>query len=151
MGFSVIGFILALCIFAPNLIMIALPPHNVPADLVDAGIMFTILERIGQISCLALLVLSKSSFQNRGINTWFIVQVICIALYIALWGRYAVTGRNFAALFSFGAIPIPMAILPVLAFGFAAVWGKSVWLGIADILFAVGHIANSLHTYNQIK
>ena len=151
MGFSITGLLFAIIILAPNLLMIVLPPHNVPAELSDAGIVFTILERVGQIACLLILVISKTNFQNRSISLWFILSAICIACYYGLWIRYVATGRDFASLFNPVLIPIPMAVLPVLAFGFMAIWGKSIWLGFADVLFAVGHIANSWTTYNVIK
>jgi len=77
--------------------------------------------------------------------------VICIVAYYGLWIRYVVVGRGFSSLFSFISIPIPMAILPILAFGFIAMWGKSIWLGVASIVFAIGHIANSWYTYSYVK
>lgn len=151
MGFSTIGLFIAICVFAPNLLMIIFPPKNIPPQLKNAGIVFTVFERIGQISCLLLLVISKSNFQNREINLWFILAVISIACYIGLWIRYVFTGRDFATLFKPAIIPIPMAVFPILAFGFIAIWGKSPWLGITDILFALGHTANSWNTYSCIK
>jgi len=150
MGFSVIGFLIALSIFAPNLLMAIFPPINTPAELKDAGILFTLLERIGQVGCLVLLAISKSSFQNRPINPWFILAALCVAAYYGLWMRYVVAGRDFSLLFAFNSVPIPMAILPILAFAFVAIWGKSVWLGSATVLFSVGHIVNSWNTYSLI-
>lgn len=58
--------------------------------------------------------------------------------------------RDFMRLFQPVFIPIPMAILPVFAFLFAAVGGKSVLLGFATVIFAIGHIVNSWHTYISI-
>jgi hypothetical protein len=40
-----------------------------------------------------------------------------------------------------------MAIFPVFAFGFAALWGKSIYLGLAVIILAIGHFVNSWYTY----
>jgi hypothetical protein len=151
MGFSLTGFIIAVAIFAPNLLMIIFPPHNMPAELKDTGILFTALERIGQIGCLALLVISKDNFQSRFIGIWIILAMLCIAAYYGLWIRYVALGREFSLLFKFYAIPIPMAALPVLAFGFIAVWGKSIPLGAATVLFSIGHIANSLNTYYALR
>jgi hypothetical protein len=44
-----------------------------------------------------------------------------------------------------------MAVFPVLAFGFAAVWAQSIWLGAAAAVFATGHFANSWATYIAIR
>lgn len=151
MGFSLTGFIFAIAIFAPNLLMIVFPPLNVPAELKNAGIAFTVLERIGQISCLVLLAICKRNFDNRSFDIWFILSGICIVAYYGLWIRYVVAGRDFALLFKFYAVPILMAVIPILAFAFIAIWGKSLWLGSATAIFAVGHIVNSWNTYSLIK
>jgi len=37
----------------------------------------------------------------------------------------------------------------IIAFGFAALWGKSIWLGIAVAVFAIGHITMSWHCYRD--
>jgi hypothetical protein len=131
--------------------MVILPPQNIPAELSGVGIAFTMLERVGQVGCLLIPVISKTNFQNRSINLWIVLSLICIACYYGLWIRYTVTGRDFTTLFSPVLIPIPMAVLPVLAFGFMAIWSKSVWLGLTDMLFAIGHLANSWNTYNYMK
>jgi len=151
MGFSLIGFLIAISILAPNLLMIIFPPLNTPPELKDAGIIFTVLERIGQISCITLLIISKNYFENRPVNVWFILSALCIIAYYGLWLRYVIAGKDFTLLFEFYFVPIPMAVLPILAFGFIAIWGKSVWLGSAVVIFAIGHIANSWNTYNLMK
>lgn len=147
MGFSKLGFMIAVAVFAPNLLMIIFPPRNMPAEIKDAGVLFTVFERIGQIACLTLLVISKSHFESRSISIWIILAMLCMATYYSLWIRYVALGREFSLLFKFYTIPIPMAVLPVLMFGFIAVWGKSIPLGAAAVLFSIGHIANSLHTF----
>jgi hypothetical protein len=147
MGFSIVGLIIAVSIFAPNLLMVVLPPRNVPDVPKNSRVIFTALERVGQIGCLALLVISK----NNSIDLWLIPAAICVICYYGLWIRYAVTGRDFGALFKPLIIPIPMAVLPILAFGFTALWSGSLWLAATDALFAAGHITNSLNTYKYIK
>lgn len=152
MGFSIIGSLIAVLIFLPNLLFIIFPPKNVPAKLKDAGTIFTVLERIGQAGCLVILGISKENYQNVNIDIWFILMVLCLILYYGLWIRYVVKGHDFSLAFKpFLFVPIPMAIFPVLAFGFAALWGKSIYLGIAVVLLAIGHFVNSWHTYKCIK
>jgi hypothetical protein len=152
MGFSIIGLLIAVFIFLPNVLFIIFPPKNVPDGLKDAGIVFTVLERIGQAGCLVLLVMSKENYQDVIINRWFVLMVLCIIAYYCLWIRYVVKGHYFSLAFMpVLLLPIPMAIFPVLAFVFAALWGKSIFLGSAVVLLAIGHFVNSWHTYKFIK
>ena len=151
MGFSIIGVSLALIICAPNLLMIKLPPSGKPAAIRDAGKTYAILERIGQVGCLASLIISKDNFDNKPIDIWLILSALCILIYYALWIRYLVAGRDYASLYRFRAVPIPMAIVPILAFAFIAIWGESIWLGIAAGAFSIGHIANSWRAYASIR
>lgn len=148
MGFSIIGLCIATFIFLPNLLFIIYPPKNVPKELMDAGILFTVLERIGQVGCIVILVISKVNYQNISIDYCFTLMVLCIIAYYSLWIRYVIKGKDFSLCFKpLGFLPIPMAIFPVFAFGFAALWGKSIYLGIAVIILAIGHFVNSWHTY----
>jgi len=152
MGFSIIGLLLAVSIYLPNLLFIIFPPKNVPDGLKDAGIIYTVLVRIGQAGCLVLLVISKDNYLNVSIDIWFILMAICILAYYSLWIRYVIKGHAFSLAFKpLVFLPIPMAIFPVFAFGFAALWGKSIILGIVVALLAIGHFVNSRHTYKLIK
>lgn len=150
MGFSITGLLIAIFIFIPNLLLIIYPPKNVPDVLNDAGILFNVLERIGQVGCLLLLSTSKNNYQNISIDVWFVLMILCTIFYYSLWIRYVVKGQIFLLLFKpLIFLPIPMAIFPVLAFAFAALWGKSIYLGILVIFLALGHFANSWHTYKM--
>ncbi|MGN7398591.1 hypothetical protein ACTHO0_01955 [Cytobacillus praedii] len=152
MGFSLIGFIIVISILTPNFLFIAFPPQNIPIEIKDTAIILTIAERIGQGSCMLLLVISKTNFEETNINIWFFLMIVCISFYYFLWIRYFVQGRTYSTAFkSLGFIPVPMAIFPVLAFGFAAIWGKSIWLGISVIILAFGHITNSWIIYQYTK
>lgn len=150
MGFSIPGLIVAAIIFAPNLLMLLFPPKEVPAGLKDAGIFYTVLERVGQIGCIVLLCLAVD-FSIFPVTVWVILLIACIAMYWGLWLRYVLRGQAFSLLFRpLGFLPIPMAVFPVLAFTFAAVAGRSLWMGIAAVLLGIGHLKNSWHTYRQI-
>lgn len=151
MGFSIVGTAIAVMILAPNMLMFILPPRNAPRGMKDAGVLFTALERIGQAGCFVLPVISKDWLDGRSVDAWFILAALCIAVYWRLWIRYALR-REFELLFTpLGFVPIPMAVFPVLAFAFVAVWGRSVWLGMAAAALAAGHIANSWNGYNYVK
>lgn len=152
MGFSIVGVVLAVAILLPNLLIILLPPKNVPADYKDAGLLFTVLERIGQAGCVAVLMLSKSNFDGRLLDVRFLLMLLFIALYYAMWLRYLRKGRDFKFLWTpLWMIPVPMAVFPILAFAFAALWGRSVWLCAAVIFLAAGHLVNSWYIYKTYR
>jgi hypothetical protein len=76
----------------------------------------------------------------------------CIVTYYGLWFRYIGSGREFSSLWlPFLFIPIPLAVIPVCAFGFAALWGRSPWLGAATVILAIGHITVTWISYSQIR
>ncbi|HEY4429765.1 MAG TPA: hypothetical protein VGN87_01880 [Paenibacillus sp.] len=152
MGFSFLGTLIALIILAPSLLMIKFPPENVPAGVRDAGPVYTLLERAGQLGCIGILAISKDNFQQVQFGILPALIILFIAIYYGLWIRYIVKGRQFKLLWDpLGFIPIPMAVLPVCAFGLAAIWGKSIWLSIAVVCLTIGHLANSWHSYMYAK
>lgn len=151
MGFSLIGLLITAIILLPNLLMIFLPPKEIPSKVKDAGVFFIIFERIGQVACFLLPVILKDYIESADLDIWFIIAAICVAFYYGLWIRYALK-RNFALLFApLAFIPIPMAVFPVSAFVFISVWIRSIWLGIAAVVLAVGHFASSWASYKSIK
>lgn len=151
MGFSLTGLIITASILLPNLLMIFLPPKEMPSKVKNAGVFFTIIERIGQGACFLLPVFSKDYIEAANLGVWFILAAVCVAFYYGLWVRYALK-RDFGLLFApLAFIPIPMAVFPVLAFAFIAVWIFSIWLGIAAVVLAVGHFANSWASYKGLK
>lgn len=48
-------------------------------------------------------------------------------------------------------MPVPMAVLPVVAFGCGAAWSTSPWLAVATAVLAVGHLPNSLRTGQALR
>ena len=150
MGFSIEGLLLVIAVLLPNLLVIVFPPQNVPEGPKDAGIVLTVLERIGQAGCFLLPPLSKDYFKAVAVDVWFILTLISIAVYISLWIRYAFK-RDYEYLFKpLLFIPVPMAVFPVCAFAFMAVWIQSLWLGLAVLVLGIGHLANSYHSYQCI-
>ncbi len=76
----------------------------------------------------------------------------CSVIYHGLRFRYIGSGQEFSSRWlSFLLIPIPLAIIPVGAFGFAALWGRSLWLGAAAVILAIGHITVTWTSYTQIR
>lgn len=126
-------------------------PKNVQADIKDVSILFIILELIGQWDCFGWLILPEDSLKLNNINAFMILMIICILIYYGLWIRYIVHGQDLLLLWkSFLHIPIPLAVFPVCVFGFATLWGNSIWLGISTVIFAIGHFTVSWNSYKQV-
>lgn len=153
MGFSIAGTLIGILILLPSILFfIKFPPKNVPVGITDGGMVYTIFERIGQAGCMIVLVLSRDNFKGIKVDLWGFLMIFCIIMYYCLWIRYTVRGQDYKWLWEpFIVIPIPLAVFPILAYGFAAIWGKSIWLGAASVLLAVGHIPLSWHSYKNMK
>ena len=153
MGFSFIGTFIGTLILVPSILFfIKFPPKNIPADSTNTGVIYTILERIGQVGCLTVLVMSKDNFHSMKVNAWMLLMLLCILVYYSLWIRYVVKGQDYSWLWKpLFFIPIPLAVFPVCAYVFAALWVKSVWLGIAALILAIGHLKVSYHSSKCIN
>lgn len=142
MPLSLSGLVVALTIFAPSFLLIPFParhplerPPHIPRFL-------TFLERAGQGGCLVAVALTGN---DPTLDVWLLTLTSAIAIYYGLWLRYFATGRHFAALYApLGWLPVPMAVLPVVAFLGAALWLNSWWIAAAAVVLAVGHVGASL-------
>lgn len=136
------GTLTALLILAPSMALAFLPPRPDGALSYPVGIVPAVLERVGQIGCLALAVVDGPHTPTTA-ATWSLAATtgILVAAYLGLWARYLVRGRRAELLFdSVGGIPIPLAVLPVAAFAALSVWAGSWWLGLAVCCLAAGHL-----------
>lgn len=151
MGFSLIGTVIGVLLFLPSVfVFIKFPPKNVIKGTKKEPILLTGIERVGQATCLVSLAISKDFFIMSNINIWMILMSISIIIYWGLWMRYIVKGQDSCWMWKpFFFIPIPLAVFPVCAFGFAALWGKCIWLGIATVILAIGHLSISWNGYRQ--
>ena len=141
MGFSVLGLALSLAVFAPNLLLVRLPPR--PAlERVAVPKVVEVLERSGQALCVTIPVITEGA---RVLWWWSIPVGLFIVAYWALWARFLLTGRRRTSLFApVLGVPVPMALLPVGAFLAGAAWLQNPWIAIAAAVLAAGHIPSSL-------
>lgn len=133
----------------PSIIMAFLPPINLPET--KGKIVLTVFETVGRIAIMVILLFSKKSF-DRKIDIWFVLMCIFGLLYYIGWIRHFCFGRTYELLYKpMFFIPVPLAFFPIMAFAFAAIWGRSIPLGIAVLVMAVGHIPQSYIYYTKIK
>ncbi len=139
MGFSWLGLLVSLGILAPSFLLMLFPPTEaLPTPRISP--VFTATEKVGQAGCLAIPVLSERGFAEPGSTVALTLMLASIAAYYGLWARYLFRGRHPLTLYGpLWRIPVPMAVFPVLAFGFAALWIGSWWLAVATVILAAGH------------
>ncbi|WP_241248894.1 hypothetical protein [Rhodococcus sp. X156] len=153
--FSTAGLLIGVAVLGPSLLLLVAPPQEGLAAL-GAGTtttdrVLTVLERLGQAGVLVALVLSGDRY-SAPLDGWFAVGAALLAGYYALWLRYLLRGRHLALLFGpLAGVPVPLAVLPVLALGCAAAWGRSVWLGTAVVVLAAGHWPTSWRTWRRLE
>ncbi|ETT56371.1 hypothetical protein MKZ07_15835 [Paenibacillus sp. FSL P4-0338] len=152
MGLHALGFIISLLVLLPNLIFLFFPPRSVPDSLNSAPLVFTLLERAGQITCFMLPILFGRLISAQTLGVSAVLMALCLLVYYGGWVRYFRSGRAFTALFKpWLGIPVPMAVFPALYFLLLGVWLQS-WLFIVSAcLFAAGHLVNSWSVYGQLR
>lgn len=147
-GFSYVGFIFILMLSIPNFIWIKNQPKGYSAENENKILLF--LERAGEIltSCCVLLF-SDFNLQKWSKWTWWLVAAFVLMLmYEVWWIRYFKSKRLLADFYSsFLGIPVAGATLPVMAFFLLGIYGKVIWMLIACIILAIGHIG--IHLQHQ--
>lgn len=152
LGFSYIGFIFLCCLFIPNIFYgLHLPVDNLK---IEENKLLLAFERIGQVLC-TILVIIFDDFNIHEINFWTIwlgIVFILLVLYLLCWRRYFL-GKHVSRDFyrPFLGIPLPLAVLPVVAVFLLSVYGKVIWLGIAAIVLGIGHIGITAQHWIAIK
>lgn len=140
-GFSPCGLLVVLAVFAPNLLMVWLPPRT-PMPRVATPLWVGVLERAGQALCLLVPVVT---LPGQLAWWWALPVIVGLVGYYALWVQYFLTGRMIAALYrQVWGMPVPMAVLPVLVFFAAACWLRNPWLAASATILAVGHVHASM-------
>lgn len=147
-GFSYVGFIFILMLSIPNFIWMKNQPKGYSAENENRILLF--LERTGEIltTCCALLF-SDFNLQKWSNWTWWLVAAFVLMLmYEVWWIRYFKSKRSVADFYSsFLGIPVAGATLPVMAFFLLGIYGKVIWMLIACIILAIGHIG--IHLQHQ--
>lgn len=152
MGLHLKGFILPILVLLPNLLLLFFPPINIPNHRSTPPLIFTIFERVGQVTCFSLPILfgKRIADQPMDLLMWF--MFVCLIIYYLCWIRFFWSSREYAVLFQpLGFIPVPLALFPILYFLLLALWLNSYLFALPAVLFAIGHFAASWSTYTQIK
>ncbi len=142
-GFSYIGFLYLLMLFIPNFFWTKNKPADYDKYAVNENKILLIFERVGEIS-VSCLVLIFSDFNIGEISlrsVWLALSFIFMTVYEIYWIRYFKSEKKMKDFYgSFLHIPVPGAVIPVISFFLLGIYGKNIFLIIADTVLGIGHI-----------
>ena len=147
MGFSPLGLVLSIALFAPSLLLMRFPPHPAPTG-AGAPRRVVALERVGQVLCVTVPVITVGG----DVRWWWALPVSLLVIgYWALWIRFVAGGCRLDLLFGpVWGVPVPMAVLPVAAFLAGSACLANPWMAVAALVLAAGHIPSSLFTARSL-
>ena len=154
LGFSYVGLIFLVMLFVPNLLWTNNKPNDYDKYAANENKVLALLERIGEIA-VTCLVLIFSDFNLRQPSVWMIwllLACVLMVLYEVYWIRYfrsLKTMRDFYN--SLLGIPVAGASLPVMGFLCLGIYGKNIFLIVAVIVLAVGHIGIHLDHRKELN
>lgn len=142
LGFSYIGLIYLLMLFIPNIVWTKRQPDGYAELAKNENKVLLLFERVGQV----LIVISVLIFSDynptefSAWTAWLIISFLLMIIYEIVWIRYFIkpTLKNFYGSFLF--IPIPLALLPVIAFLLLGIYGQVIWLIVSALIIGIGHI-----------
>lgn len=148
-----LGGLITLLVLLPNLLILALPPTQVPPQRMKETALprgMAWLERIGQAgSFLIPFFYPLPALRGASVDALAVMGLALLFYYIG-WLRYALKGHRFVLLFApLFLVPLPMAVSPVVYFCAAAVFLQAWPLGVAAALLAIGHLYVSQGEYQR--
>lgn len=106
---------------------------------------YVLLERVGQVGVFLTPLLYPIRFESTVDLVCLVGMAVALGFYYACWTRYYARGRKRSLLYrSFIGVPIPMAIMPVVYFLFAAEILRAPLLVAAAVVLGAGHIPITL-------
>ena len=141
LGFSYVGLFYLFMLFAPNLFWTRAKPEGYSAQ--GESPFLQAVERIGEAgtTCCALIFRDFYLKPWSAWSLWLAGSVLLMLLYELWWGRYFRSPRRLEDFYgSFLGIPVPGAVLPVVAFLLLGIYGRVVWMVLAAAVLGVGHI-----------
>ena len=138
-------------LFVPNIIWTKNKPGDYDNYSKDENRTLSLIERIGQVLVVCCLFFAD----NISFTPWILVLVmafIFMILYELYWLNYFRSPKTMKDMyFSFLGIPVAGATLPVLAFLFLGIYKMNLFLIIAALVLAIGHIGIHMEYERRIK
>ena len=137
-GFSVVGLILLVILFVPNMLWSKYPPKDYEKYSKNENRILLALERIGEI---LVVVFSLFCGVDFSFNLLLLVVFLLMIIYELYWIRYFKSSKTMHDMYgSFYGIPLPGAVLPVISFFLFGVSANNLFLIISSIILGIGHV-----------
>lgn len=149
-GFSYIGFIFLLMLMIPNLLWSKHQPKDYEIYVVNENKLLLCLERIGEaaVTCIVLIFDDFNIHELSYQTLYLIIAFLLMILYEWFWIRYFKSNQTMQDFYGkLIGIPVPGALLPVIAFFLLALYGSNIFLIFAVIVLGIGHIG--IHVQHQ--
>ncbi|HWL01570.1 MAG TPA: hypothetical protein VNQ52_04270 [Microbacteriaceae bacterium] len=141
-GFSFVGLAFLLALFIPNILWATVAkPRDYESG--SENRVLLALERVGQVlTTAAALLFADTNLQPWSAWSWWLVAAVVLMLaYEAGWIRYFLSRRTMRDFYrSLLGVPVPLAILPLVAFVLLGVYGRLIPLVVAAVVLGIGHI-----------
>lgn len=151
-GLSYVGLIFLALLFVPNLFWTRHQPKGYTAQ--GENRILRPLEQAGQV-LVTTMALIFTDFDLRPWSAWSLWLVLAaglMVLYEYWWVRYFSSQGTLADFYSsLLGIPVAGAVLPVLAFFCLGIYGRVLWMLLADTLLGVGHIGIHLQHRRALR
>lgn len=136
--FSFVGLIYILLLMIPNMIWTKYQPLGYQSNYENK--ILVIFERIGQVLVTTISIFFLDiSFDLK--NIYFDLSILFMIMYEICWIRYFMSERTMNDFYqTLLFIPVPLAILPILAFLCISLMSMNMVLMIAVSILAIGHI-----------
>lgn len=152
-GFSYIGLIWLIMLFAPNMIWTKNKPQDYEKHVESENKVLLAMERLGQfiVTPVALLF---SDFNYKGLNFWtavLLASFLCMVLYEVWWIRYFKSDKTLKDFYrGILGIPVAGATLPVIAFLLLGIYGGNILMLIGSLILGAGHIGIHLQHRKEV-
>ena len=154
LGFSWIGALYLVALFAPNILWARKKPQGYDELAAREPRALVAIERAGEVAVsLGALVFAQTN-PHSPVDEWWgwlIVSVSCMFLYEAAWRNYFASGCELEEMYApLLGIPVPLASLPVTAFALLGIYGRAWPLVVAAVILGIGHIGIHLLHWREL-
>lgn len=150
MGLSVLGVLVAVVLLAPA-VAIGVRPPSAPLPPGRLPGWVPVVEHGGQVAVIGVLVLSRDALGRVGAVPLAVAGLVLLAYLGWFVARYLCGGRHPRRLYEpAGPVPVPLAVLPVVALLVLAAGARSVPLAVAVVPFAAAHVAVARDAWSQL-
>lgn len=137
-GFSLVGIILLLMLFVPNILWSRYPPKDYEKYSKNENRILLALERIGEV---LVVIFSLFCGVNFSFDVILFMIFILMSIYELYWIRYFKGPKTMHDMYcSYRGIPLPGATLPVMSFFLFGVCANNLFLIISSVILGIGHI-----------